>query len=740
MGKHTILAILALLCFAVNLPAQKSKLKKAQKFMESLNYSEAIDVYLDILEKDDVPEIKTALANAYVKNKDYVAAETWFSQIINLPETDASNYFQYGKVLLHNGKCDTAQQVFNQFLKLKPYDLRKPTLKDVCGFSRQLEAKASDYELSDLNINNYFNEALAPAFYKNGIVFGAVKPLDSLGNKDPFNLFFVDYQESAGQLTFGPPKKFTIDLDNIPNRAIATFTADQKEIYLTQNQADATNSGVIRLEIVFSINYENGEWSNLLPLPFNNAAYSVAHPSLSPDGNRLFFSSDMPGGFGGKDIYVTSWENGQWQNPINLGPTVNTDGDELYPFYHSNSKLYFSSDGHLGMGGQDIFVVTENENGLWENVENIGAPVNSSFDDFGIIVSEDESNGFFTTNRKGVDRIFHYKHNSEKTFWMAAVDEESELILSDFNLMARSENVVIEKTSDRFYNISLLKNDCFDIYSDKPKYKQDKIRLCNKDITPGDTLYFLMQKEPQLVSRIEGTVIDQFSGMPVANTLLLLNNTNTGFVREFQSNADGHFMIDLPGDFCYGLKARKDDFFTKKIDQTYCVESQEVRTFLIDIYMQPFKRTAEAEPQLLTSKTGEKAFEISKKVYEEDNSVAYLLNIYYDSGRASVRKEGIIELEKLLALLQENPDIIVEISSHTDSKGSSTVNEKLSQRRAHAIVQYLINKGISPKRLVAIGYGETKPVNHCVDGVDCSEEEYQMNRRTEFRVLGELGN
>lgn len=704
--------------------------------MESLHYGEAIDLYLKILEKENLPEVKIALANAYVKNKDYQAAEHWFSQVIDLPGAKASTYFQYGKVLLHNDKCETAQKVFNEFLKLKPYDLRKPSLKKVCDYTAQLKKNNADHSIRDVNINNYFIEALAPAYYKNGIVFGAIKPLDSLGQRGLFELYFVDFAETTDQLRFGEPEKFKLDLGNTANRAIATFTSDQKEIYFTQNQTDATNSGIIRLEIVFSINYETGQWSKLLPLPFNNPEYSVAHPSLSSDGNRLFFSSDMPGGFGGKDIYVASWENGQWQEPINLGPTVNTDGDEMYPYFHSSNKLLFASDGHLGLGGQDIFMVSENENGLWENVENLGYPVNSPYDDFGIILNKEESSGFFTSNRKGLDRIFYFKRNTEKTFWMAGVDEENELVLDKLEMMSKSNDVLIEQTSERFFKVTLLKNDCHDIMAGQEFYKPEDIRLCNKDITQGDTLYFLMQKEPQLVSRIEGQVIDQFSGRPLSNTLLTLKNTITGSEREFMTNDTGQFVIDLPGDNCYALKASKADFFTKKIEQNYCVESQEVRTFLIDIYMQPFKRTAEATPELLASKTGDSGFEISQKVYEEDNSVAYLLNIYYDSGRASVRKEGIAELEKLLALLEENPDIIVEISSHTDAKGKKEMNEKLSQRRAHAIVKYLIYKGISSDRLVAIGYGESQPVNGCIDGVDCSEEEHQLNRRTEFRVLG----
>ncbi len=704
--------------------------------MESLNYSEAIDIYLKILEKDNQSEVKIALANAYVKNKEYEDAEHWFSQVIDLPGNDASTFFQYGKVLLYNGKCSTAQKVFNEFLKLKPYDLRKPTLKNVCSYTEKLQTASSDFTVKDISVNNYFIEALAPAFYKNGIVFGAIKPLDSLGRRGLFDLYFVDYEEKEEHLLFGEPEKFSLDLGNTTNRAIATFTADEKEIYFTQNQADATMSGIIRLEIVFSINYETGQWSKLLPLPFNNPEYSVAHPSLCDDGNRLFFSSDMPGGFGGKDIYVTSWENGQWQEPVNLGPAVNTDGDEMYPHCHSGNKLYFASDGHLGLGGQDIFVVTENENGLWENVENLGAPVNSSFDDFGIIINNEESTGFFTSNREGPDRIFYLKRDTEKTFWMAAVDEESELVLSDLELTTTSENIAIKRSSDRFFEVTLPKKDCYNFLAGKKDYIPEDISMCSKDITAGDTLYFLMQKQPQLVSRIEGMVIDQFSGRPVANTSLVLTNTNTGSVGEYISNDSGQFVIELPGDNCYSLKVSKDDFFTKKIDQPYCVETQEVRNFLMDIYLQPFNRTTEATPELLASKTGDTEFKISQKVYEEDNSVAYLLNIYYDSGRASVRKEGVAELEKLLALLQENPDIIVEISSHTDAKGNNTMNEKLSQRRAHAIVKYLIGKGIPSDRLVAIGYGETQPVNGCMDGVDCSEEEHQLNRRTEFRVLG----
>lgn len=738
MRKQTTIALLAMLCFAISLPAQKSKMKKAQKYMESLNYNAAIPIYLKVAKKKGHTEAKIALANAYLKNKDYINAEIWYGRVIQLSEAESGDFLQYGKVLLHNGKCKEAQTVFNQFLKQKPYDLRKPFLTDVCAYIQELKEKNPGITSIDLPVNNYFLATLVPAFYQNGLVFGGIKPIDSLGRKNVFDLFFVEFEGKGADLSFGEPHKFSTEEEGSTHHAIASFSANEEEMYLTQNRSDVIGTGVIPLEIVFSRKNALGAWDSFIPLPFNNKTYSVAHPAISPDGYRLFFSSDMPGGFGGKDIYVSMWEDGDWRKPVNLGPTINTAGDELFPHYREDGRLFFASDGHLGLGGQDIFVVNEQADGLWGTVENLGTPMNSAFDDFSIIFDMSKKSGFFTSNRKERDRIYYFKSKEKTNIVFAAIDENSKVILKGVNVESSCPKMLIEVAENGLASLQITDGDCCEIFLKKEGYEAKMIRLCSDDIVVDNTLFWEMKKEKPLIAQIKGRVIDQFSGQAIHNALLKLETTASDEIQEIRSNYEGNYSFDLPAGHCYQLKIEKVTFFSKTIEQSYCVKKEEVRIFEVDVYLQPFERTVKADSEMIVANNEEAStFEISQKVYDNDNSVSYLLNIYYDSGRASVRKEAIPELKKLLKLLKENPQVTLEISSHTDAKGTTNTNKKLSQRRATAIVKWLIYKGISKDQLIAKGYGESQPVNGCIDGVDCSEEEYQLNRRTEFKVLGD---
>lgn len=674
MRKQTYLLILLL--GAVSLPgfAQQAKLKKAQFYMETLNYGAAIDLYKQVLEKRDLPEAKAAIAEAYRKLNDCANAETWYAQVVQSPDASPFQKYYYGLMLQRNGKCEDATYWYEQFLKQRPYDVRKKQLVRACEYRTALMTPNTDnFQLSRPGFNGAASD-IGPAFYRDGLVFGSTRiPEGGAENTRAFfDLYFVPVSMQADTSVYGQPTLFSPQLKSRFHDAIATFSNDQKEVFFTRNrkvEGIEDKLTVNRLEIMYATLTDSIMWGNLTPLPFNNTAYSVAHPALSPDGNRLFFSSDMPGGFGGKDIYVCSREGGLWGTPVNLGPNINTDSDELYPFCHSDQRLYFSSDGHFGLGGQDVFVTRELPDGEWEAVENLGNPVNTEFDDFGFIIRADGQEGYFASDRTGNDDIYHFRQKKEAL------------------------PVVYETTPEA---VPLV-----------------------KPVT------------------LSGKVVNHLDGAPLAGASVQLMPETCGNAVASITNNTGDFSVTLTPGCCYKIRAEKGDFFAYTLDETICADN--LKTMPLEIQLLPFRTETATEkilPAVDKSREQTALFKTGNSKNTDNNgSIAYLLNIYYDFQRSSVRVDGLGELKKLLKLLEDNPDLKLEISSHTDSRGSNSYNLQLSQRRADAIVAWLASKGIPADRLVAKGYGETKPVNECSDGTPCSEEAHQLNRRTEFKVL-----
>jgi hypothetical protein len=278
------------------------------------------------------------------------------------------------------------------------------------------DKKINKYVIELLPFDTNYDE-FSPVYYGKGIVFCSNRKKELIinystpENKNLFDLYKVvpDNEEKWGKV-----KLFSGKLSTHFNIGPATFSSDGNTIYFNSNIhidnrigniIDSTNSiGIFKAVLI------NGEWSEITPFRYNNDDYNFVHPSLSPDGKKLFFCSDKPGGFGGFDIYVCNFENGDWGAPVNLGETINTSGNELFPFIHGNGTLYFSSNNHNSMGGLDIFYSMEKD-GKWEKPFHIDPPINSKFDDFGYITTKTLEDGYFSSNRNKNDNIYAFKTN-----------------------------------------------------------------------------------------------------------------------------------------------------------------------------------------------------------------------------------------------------------------------------------------------------------------------------------------
>jgi outer membrane protein OmpA-like peptidoglycan-associated protein len=734
----------AVLLLAATGWSQNPKLKKADRAFEAKRYQEAIGLYQEVLEKNDLPDVKVKLGDIYRKMRDYANAEQWYSQAVTAPEVNPMGLYYYGKVLQYNDKCPEAAQWYQQFLRLRPYDVRKKHLQHACDYEEELWNKNIGVYTVELAGFNTPGADIAPAFYKNGLVF-ASKGRDSTSSSKSegyFDLYFVEVFSTPQSFDYGSRQRFSDRLRSSYHDGIVTFNANFSEIFLTQSRKNPVTElkDLYPLEITRAQNPNDSVWSVPEPLPFNSDDYSVAHPALSPDGSHLFFSSDMPGGSGGKDLYVSEKVNGQWTLPINLGPFINTEGDEVFPFYQGG-RLYFASEGHFGLGGMDIFYVEDLGSGDWSEVENLGAPINSEYDDFGIVVKPEGKVGYFTSNRpdgSGGDDIYSFSQSQAQAV-VEFVDATTNAALPQVIMeQVGAKNIAVKRLNNQAF-VNLVGGQCGNFSFQLPGYMSQTQQICASD---KEKITIFLER---IIPTLSGLVLDQNTGQPIKGVRIKLTGEKCGTLTA-TSDADGKYTFQLKDACCYQLRAEKDQFFNQALEETICVETG-IGAMEKTVYLQPFTASVETKPAEVKAAATEvnldfsseeiKSFKRSAKSYE-NGSIAYLLNLYYDFGHASVRKEALPELDRLLKLLQDNPNLIVEISSHTDSRGDSRYNQKLSQRRADAVLNWLSQKGIKKERLVAIGYGETKLINPCEIEEDCSEEAHQLNRRTEFRVLGKV--
>ncbi|OFX89928.1 MAG: hypothetical protein A2W99_08815 [Bacteroidetes bacterium GWF2_33_16] len=278
------------------------------------------------------------------------------------------------------------------------------------------KAMGQDYSIVQLPFNSQYTDEFSPIFFEDGLVFCANKKAnifvnytDELSEKPLFNLYYV---EQTGKVGWGKVEPLPKQLNSSFNEGPATFNDRQNTIYFTRNNNVKKRLGNIidrknKLGIYYSKLSREGKWSNPQPFQYNNPEYNVAHPSLSEDGEYLYFSSDMPDGFGGSDIYVCEFKNGSWNEPVNLGPKINTNLNEAFPFIHSSGRLYFSSDKQGGIGRLDIYY-SEQANGEWVTPIPLESPINSRFDDYGFIIDPFKKNGYFSSDRQRSDDIYSF--------------------------------------------------------------------------------------------------------------------------------------------------------------------------------------------------------------------------------------------------------------------------------------------------------------------------------------------
>lgn len=557
----------------------------------------------------------------------------------------------------------------------------------------------------------------------------------------------------------------------------AAFFKDASKVIFTRNnfnngKVKRSSDGINKLKLYMGDAAKDG-WKNIKELPFNSDEYSTGHPALSADEKLLFFASDMPGGFGGTDIYVSRLDGGNWSAPINLGKTVNSKGNEMFPFADEKGNLYFSSDGHAGLGDLDIFFVQMDGTASKGRVINLGAPVNSSKDDFGIVTDALRKAGYFSSNRKrggADDDIYKFDRECELKegcdLILAVYDAETKMPLDNAKIVYEDKDGNIkEKMSDADGSVKLegLDQDVeFAFRATRDGYSANTVSYSTKDCDNEASRLEIPMSRPK--PAVDSTALSQNGGANGTNTANAQNGyagetttqgqqsgtSGTGYQQGGRTGANGTV---LSGNTCtirgrvmtQGTKQAVDGVLVtlrSECDNTTQTAYTDATGNYEFVVAEGCDYTVEGSKDNLGSK-GKRVRKLNCKkggvtadVYMfGTGDIVQVDNIYFDYGKCNLRSDARSELDKLVAMMRKYPKMRIELRAHTDSRAESDFNQKISEGRAKASASYLFKRGISRSRIEFAGYGETMPVNGCVDGVECTEEQHAQNRRTEIKIL-----
>jgi outer membrane protein OmpA-like peptidoglycan-associated protein len=504
--KYTIYTIFLVL-IALKGNAQTGIEKKADKDYAQYAYIDAIATYERVAEKGYKDEkMFQKLGNAYYFNGELIKAAKWYDALFAMnADQEPEYYYRYAQTLKATGDYAKADKTLEAFNKKINTDKRGILFENNKNYLEQIKANSGRFEIADAGINSTQTD-YGSAYYDNKIVFasardtgGVVRNTFKWTNKTFTNLYSAELKSDG---TVGKPERFEKKINSKFNESTPVFTKDGKTMYFTRNNFLDGKRGrdeqKITLLKLYKADFTNGKWTNVTELPFNSNQYSTAHPALSKDEKKLYFASDMPGTLGQSDLYsVTINSDGSFGKPENLGPAINTEGRETFPFISAENELYFASDGRPGLGGLDVFVSRISKDGTFSAIQNLGAPINSKQDDFAFIIDNEKRNGFFSSNREGGngnDDIYRFteirKLLCKQILKGIVVDLETNKIVDNAKVTLLDEQfnaigeVVTGSDGSYIFNVDCGKN--YHIRASKQDYETKELPVAIKTVT-GET-------------------------------------------------------------------------------------------------------------------------------------------------------------------------------------------------------------------------------------------------------------
>jgi outer membrane protein OmpA-like peptidoglycan-associated protein len=789
--------------------AQSPAERRANRYFENFAYDQAIELYEYVIKKN--PENRAVirnLAESYRKTNDPVKTEIWLNRVIESGIARNEDYLFFAQALEANGEKEAAKKNFETYDKLMAADKRGERfvagLKNYAAFFTESE----NFKIELLNSNTPESD-FAPAFYDTGLLVvsngnqtGFAKSVFPWNNRRWLDLFYIPLSNDSLP---GEASRLPRTINTKFHEGPASFSKEKNLLAFTRNsfykgKVTRSSDHINKLKIYLATP-EKSSWKNTQPFIYNSNEYSTGHPCFGENGNSLYFASDMPGGFGGTDLYVSRFENNTWSKPENLGPGINTEGNELFPFVLNDSLIYFASTGWGGMGGLDIYR-SELKSGNNGKAINLGAPINGAFDDFGLIIRENGKTGFFSSNRengKGEDDVYRFVY-TPKSIELIVVDHDDVKPVAGANVdVYQGDKLLSAQKTDKEGKIRYAFKSCqkYKIVSKAEGYptKTQAIEL-TCPVAAKEELRVLMKK-PKLYAN----VFDKYLNVDIASaTLTLLDVTvNSSIAGTGTTDEKGFFKFTLIPCHEYKITASKQDLpDVSKTLKAPCTDKEEDAVVRLGTGIAPLKgvalnmkivdeQTGDPVPnakiklynkatkdlvQLMTDEfgvyetvipenaavsasasrigyfstsrskadfsapKGEKMITKELKLLKlREGGIIALEGIYYDLGKFNIRHDAGRVLDYVVYVMNENPSMIIELGSHTDSRGSDSDNLSLSEKRANAAAEYIIGTGVDRSRVSGKGYGETQLKNKCGNGVKCDDKLHQENRRTEIRIV-----
>jgi len=628
--KKTLTLILVTLFSYSFVFSQNNSTKKADRLYDRLQFVKAAEEYLKLSDSElNSDYVITKLANCYYNLFETIEAEKWFKKIVN-KNPDAELIYKYSQMLKANGKYKESNLWMNKFSEMKPYDSRAISFKNTPNYIDKIINKGKRFNIQNLKINSEYSD-FGATIYKNKLYFVSSRNEKATSrnygwNDEPFlDIFSSTINDKGSHL----PADLFDELNSKFHEGIVSFTPDGNTAYFTREsyyedeyQKDSLNNTKYSQLYIYKATKLKDSWDTFESLEINDVNFSNKNPMVSPDGKHLYFSSNMPGGFGLYDLYKAEIkDDGSLGKVENLGQKINTEGQEAFPFVTGENMLYFSSDGHLGLGGLDVFY-SKNVDDKWSNSKNVGIPVNSGADDFAFMIKEE--NGYVSSNRTGG--------------------------------------------------------------------------------VGKDDIYALKKIRPLCDLLLETVVLDSKTNNPIETALTSVSDGEGTINNSKTTNEKGlvEFMIECENEIKFVVS--KEGYESKILD----IKLLDIDPPLLEVMLDP----------------------IEELIVEEK---VELSPIYFEFDKFNITNEGAFELDKLVAIMQKYPEMKIRVEAHTDNRGPSSYNLKLSENRAKSTAQYVISKGIDENRISGVGKGENEPVIECSGS--CSNEDHRTNRRSEFIIL-----
>jgi outer membrane protein OmpA-like peptidoglycan-associated protein/tetratricopeptide (TPR) repeat protein len=609
------------LFLSTGLMAQNKDTKEADKLYDRLEYVDAAKAYSKLVEKGKADGyVYKQLGDSYFNVFNTKEAATWYAKAVESTQ-DAETHFRYAQMLKAEGNTKAADAQMEQFAKMEPNDARAKAFKNNPNYLTQLKNQSKQYDAVKSDVSSDKADFGAVLTNNNEVFFASARNTarkESGMDDQPYLDLYKATRNADGTLSQATE---VAELNTKWHDGPAAISADGNTMYYgsesfneSEFQKDKTKKLKFGQIYLYKATKDGDKWTKGKPLPFNSKDYSVRNPSISKDGKTLYFSSDMPGGLGGEDIWKVSVDGETYGTPENLGANVNTEANESFPSIQDDNVLFFSSNGRQGFGGYDVFKQNTNTN---DKATNLGEPVNTQKDDFAFSYNLQKNVGYFSSNREGNDDIYQANAVCGVDATIVVKDAETGKLLSGANVT--------------FIN--------------------------NKGIEKGNQV----------------------------------------------SNEMGETKFGLACEEVASFNATRSGYENGSVS----MEKSQNGPKSIVLNMTPIKPIITEREVILQA-------------------------IYFEYNKSNITAQGAEELDKLVKVMNEYPNMVIDAKSHTDNRGADSYNLRLSDRRAKSTVQYIVSKGIAKSRITGSGMGETQPKVPCTA---CTEEEHAQNRRSEFLII-----